>query len=160
MSDHAAERPGFTLKGWHVLAALIGFFCVIAAVNAVFITLAVTTFRGEDERRSYVQGLAYNDVLEARRLQAELGWDAAVNIAAGQVLLAVTDASGEPVRGLDFDARLRHPADTSLDRELAFAEVRPGVYAADAAIPNGRWILSASHDGAPPFSLEHEIWLQ
>ncbi len=160
MTDYADECPGFILKGWHVLAGLVGFFCVIAAVNTVFIVLAVTTFSGEDARRSYMQGLAYNDVLEARRLQSELGWGAAVNINAGQILLAVTDASGAPVRGLDLDARLRHPADTSLDRELAFTEVRPGVYAADAEVPDGRWTLSATHDGAPPFVVEHQIWRQ
>jgi len=158
MADHADTQPRFTIKGWHVLAGLVGFFAVIAAVNALFITLAVTTFRGEDAKRSYMQGLAYNDVLEDRRAQAQLGWEAAVNLQDGRLFVAVETPNGDPVRGLQLSGTLRHPADTSRDHALSFEETRPGVYAANVDLETGRWLLDARHEGDPPFELEHELW--
>jgi len=158
MTDHAGNAPRFTLKGWHVLAMLVAFFGVIIAVNTVFVTLAFQTFRGEDERRSYMQGLAYNEVLDDRRAQAELGWVAAVNLEDGRVLAAIETSGGEPVRGLQLDGVLRHPADMSRDHALSFEEIRPGVYAAAADPGDGRWVLTARHEGEPPFELERELW--
>ncbi len=78
MTDYTAPEgsSGFRITGWHVLAGMILFFSTIIAVNAVFISLAVQSFPGEDQRRSYVQGLEYNDVIAQRRAQAALGWTA------------------------------------------------------------------------------------
>ena len=91
---HEGESK-FRLKGWHVLAGMIAFFGVIFSVNAFFITTALRTFPGEETRRSYVQGLAYNDVIAERQAQAALGWSAAVNLTQTQVLVAApTPGSG------------------------------------------------------------------
>ncbi len=152
------EKTGFTLKGWHVLAGIVGFFAVVFTVNAVFITLAFDTFPGEDTRRSYVQGLAYNDVLEERAAQAELGWSAAANLTEERVLVEVRDADGQPVRSLRLTGTLRHPANMQLDRDLTFTEVRSGVYAAGLAdLPEGRWELNAEADGETPFAVEADL---
>lgn len=157
-SDAHSEKPGFTLKGWHVLAGLVGFFGVVFTVNAIFITLAFDTFPGEDTRRSYVQGLAYNDVLEERAAQAELGWSASANLTAERVLVEVRDADGAPVRSLRLTGTLRHPASMQLDRELTFTELRPGVYAAGVAdLSEGRWELNAEADGQTPFAVEADL---
>ena len=152
------EKPGFTLKGWHVLAGIVGFFAVVFTVNAVFITLAFDTFPGEDTRRSYVQGLAYNDVLEERAAQAELGWSASANLTEERVLVEVRDADGQPVRSLRLTGTLRHPANMQLDRDLTFTEVRAGVYAAGLAdLPEGRWELNAEAAGETPFAVEADL---
>ncbi len=151
--------PKFTIKGWHVLAAMVGFFGVIIAVNTVFITFALNTFPGEETRRSYVQGLEYNDVIEARRAQEALGWTASANLSDGRALVEVLDAGGTPVTGLRLTGTLQHPADMTLDRELVFTEVRDGVYAAGAAdLPEGRWTLAANAEGETPFALETQLW--
>ena len=42
------------LTGRAVLLLLVGFFGVIFATNAIFITAAVRTFRGEDEAKPYL----------------------------------------------------------------------------------------------------------
>lgn len=149
----------FTLKGWHVLAGMVGFFGVIFAVNTVFITLALGSFPGEETRRSYVQGLAFNDVLAQREAQAALGWTASANLTETQVLVAVTNADGDPVTGLAFTGALQHPADMERDRALAFEELRPGVYGADAqGLGDGQWRLTAEVAGDTPFALERELW--
>lgn len=160
MSDAAFEKSdGFRVKGRHVLIAMITFFGVIFSVNAVFITTALNTFPGEEVRRSYMQGLAYNEVIAARRAQAELGWSATVNALDGRVLVAVEDAEGQPVMGLRLNGVLRRPTTDGYDRPLAFTEARPGVYAADhGAALEGRWILAAEAEGDTPFVLERELW--
>lgn len=148
------------IKGHHVLIGLLVFFAVIIAVNAVFLTQAIRTFRGEDEPRSYIQGINYNDTLERRDAQAALGWTAVSTVDAEGVRLEITDADGQGVTGLMMDARLRHPADSSLDIPLTLRGDGPGVYRAPAEIPPGRWTLVVSTPEGPPFEMEQEIWLQ
>jgi nitrogen fixation protein FixH len=155
---HEGESK-FRLKGWHVLAAMVAFFGVIFSVNAFFITTALRTFPGEETRRSYVQGLAYNDVIAEREAQAALGWTAAANLTPTQVLVAVNDADGAPVSNLQLVGALQHPANMQLDRALVFEELRPGVYAAAAqSLDEGLWTLTAEAEGDTPFALERELW--
>ncbi len=152
------DGPGFKINGWHVLAGMVAFFAIIIGVNIVFITVALDTFPGEDTRRSYVQGLAYNEVLEERAAQAALGWSASANLTADRVLVEVRDADGAPVRSLRLTGTLRHPANMQLDRDLAFTEVRSGVYAAGVAdLPEGRWELNAEAEGDTPFAVEADL---
>ncbi|MEE2526525.1 FixH family protein [Hyphobacterium sp. HN65] len=148
------------IKGRHVLIALLVFFGVIIAVDAFFVTTALRTFRGEDEPRSYVQGIRYNDVLERREEQAGLGWSATSVVTSTRVEIGVVDAQDAPVTGLVLDARLRHPADSGRDIELALTEISAGVYEADTEVPDGRWTLVVSTPEGPPFELEQDIWLQ
>lgn len=146
---HPATQTG-VLKGWHVLAGLLGFFGTIIAVNAVFITAAVRTFPGEDTERSYTQGLAFNSTLEARAAQAALGWHAALAFepsASGLELVArVTDASGRGVGDLVLTGTLRRPVDAGADRPVVFSPIagQPGLYAAPlGTLPEGQWDLNA-----------------
>ncbi|PIW27288.1 MAG: hypothetical protein COW29_11610 [Rhodobacterales bacterium CG15_BIG_FIL_POST_REV_8_21_14_020_59_13] len=148
------------IKGYHVLIGLLVFFAIIIAVNAIFLTQAVRTFRGEDEPRSYIQGINYNDTLERREAQAELGWTAVSRVGAAGVRLEITDADGQGVTGLMMEARLRHPADSGLDIPLSLLGDGPGVYTAGVSIPAGRWTLVVSTPAGPPFEMEQEIWLQ
>ncbi len=158
-SDDQDSGRGFAIRGWHVLLALVAFFGVIFAVNIAFILVALGTFRGEEVRRSYVQGLAYNDVLAERRAQAELGWSAAVNLDGDRLILEVTDSEGAPVGRLPLEATLRHPADMDRDVALEFAERETGLYVADVSgLADGRWRLEAEARGDTPFVVERELW--
>jgi nitrogen fixation protein FixH len=148
------------IKGHHVLFALIAFFGVIIAVNIIFVTQAFRTFSGEDEPRSYIQGINYNDVLERRAEQAELGWTATSVVTRSGVRLEIADAADQPVTGLMMDAYLRHPTDSNLDIALTLNGDGPGVYAMQIGIPAGWWMLVVSTRDGPPFEMEQEIWLQ
>lgn len=147
------------LRGWHVLVMVLLFFGITIGVNATFITLALTTFPGEDVPHSYVQGINFNDTLERRQAQAELGWSARFNAVEGALLLEVLDAEGAPVSGLTLSGSMVHP-DTMLDCALSFAADRPGLYrAALACDTGGRWQVRAINNGDAPFEVEYELWL-
>lgn len=148
------------IKGHHVLFALIAFFGIVIVVNIIFVTQAFRTFSGEDEPRSYIQGIHYNDVLDRRAAQAELGWSATSTVTQNGVRLEIVDAEGAPVTGLVMDAYLRHPTDSGLDIVLDLQTAGAGLYLAEVDIPTGRWTLLVSTPEGPPFEMEQEIWLQ
>lgn len=146
------------IRGWHVGVAFLLFFGVVITVDAIFITMAYRTHPGEDVPRSYVQGLNYNETLERRRVQAELGWTARVNRVDSEVLIEVRDAAGDLVSGLAMAGRLNHRTDTSRDCALTFDERRDGVYVASLPCGGvGSWRLRALNEGETPFELEHEL---
>lgn len=149
------------VRGWHVLVLIVLFFGVTIGVNATFITLAMRTHPGEDVPRSYYQGLNFNDTLALRREQAAMGWTARFNVVDGELLVAVSDADGAPVSGLNLVGTLNHPTNTSRDCPLDFTEGRSGLYR--VALPcseAGQWHLLAHNDGDAPFEMEHELWLR
>ena len=67
------NTDGFRIRGWHVLVAMVLFFGVITAVNAVFISAALRTYPGEVSVTPYEDGLAYNAKLARQAAQAKLG---------------------------------------------------------------------------------------
>ncbi len=147
------SAPRGELRGWHVLAAMLAFFAAVIAVNVAFMVVALDTFPGEDVRRSYVQGIAYNQTLEQRRNEEQTGWRAFAELAPDGAAVQVTlsDSTGAPLRGARIDAELRRPAAAAQDVTLAFNETAPGVYSARIAAPApGVWIVrgAAKRDGA------------
>jgi nitrogen fixation protein FixH len=134
------------IRGAHVLAAMFAFFGAIIAVNVGFTIVALNTFPGEDARRSYLQGLRYNDTLAKRRAETETGWRAFAELApapgGAEARVTMRDAVGAPLRGLEMSGELRRPAQSNGDRTLAFSETAPGVYSAPAgALAAGVWII-------------------
>jgi nitrogen fixation protein FixH len=137
------------LKGIHVLASLLTFFGAVIAVNVYFIVKAIDSFPGEDEKKSYAQGLRYNDTLQDRARQRALGWRAVAALtpqSASGVRLEVRllDRNGAPIDGLAISGELRRPADAKLDRALSFEARGAGLYVAKVpALDEGRWTLRA-----------------
>ena len=157
----SAAKPAFELRGAHVLATLLAFFAAIIAVNVAFAMIAIQSFPGEDVRRSYLQGLRYNDTLAQRREQAALGWhaSAALNASADGALLnlALTARDGRPIEGLSLHGDLQWPTDSRFDRAVVFAPVGAGRYAARLGdLPPGRWRLRARAEDAHGASLDFE----
>lgn len=154
----------FTVRGGHVLAGLILFFAAIIAINVAFAVAAVRTFPGEDERRSYTQGLHYNATLAERRHEAAIGWQARTELTPTQsgarLIVRLADRAGAPVEGASLEGVLRWPPNESGDRQLVFVSQGGGVYAADiAALSPGRWDLRArAHDpGNRSLTFESEL---
>jgi len=139
----------FRITGRHVLFGMIGFFLLIIAVNAVFITLAVRSFPGEQEEKSYLQGLNFNDRLEAREAQEALGWTVAIDKAerdrAGAIIeLVFKDKTEAPIYDLDIDGALLQPTDNDRDQTLVFSPAGAGRYTAYAEnVTPGAWTLNA-----------------
>ena len=55
-NDNARPRP---VTGRMVLFCLIGFFAVVAGVNAIMIRAAVSTFSGVETANSYQEGVTF-----------------------------------------------------------------------------------------------------
>lgn len=142
------RTASFRLSGRHVLASLLLFFAAIVAINIAFAVAAVRTFPGEDERRSYTQGLRYNDVLAERRAQAELGWRARGAFARGsngaELVVDLIDRNGRPIESVVITGVLRWPPNESGDRALNFVPRGNGRYVAQIGeLSAGRWDLRA-----------------
>lgn len=155
-----------TLTGRGVLAWLGAFFGLILVTNVFFITAAVRTFRGEDEQRPYLQGIAYNRTLAQRAEQVRQGWQASIaadRLTSGAVraTISIANPDGDPIGGVHLAGALRHPADENLDRPLRFREVAPGRYEAQVTnVPGGVWdVLAFNRDGAP-FRANRRLWLR
>ncbi len=155
----------FRLKGWHVLAMLIGFFAVIFAANAVFLTVAVRSFPGEQEKKSYLQGLNYNETIKARAAQEALGWSAAITAvettrAGTGVRLTFKDRWDSPLGGLAIEGVIRRPVTDDFDQPVTFTAEAPGTYTAlIPALTEGVWTLSATatHIGGGTFRFETDL---
>lgn len=154
----------FQLRGWHVLALLFAMFGTIIAVNVAFAVVAVRSFPGEDVRRSYLQGLRYNQILEDRRTQAALGWRASAGLFgdmdAVSVEVRLRRRDGAPIDNATLTGELQWPTASSLDRELSFTFVGDGRYVARVGnLPSGRWRLRGrAEDGAGgALDLESEL---
>lgn len=153
------------LSGRAVLVWLAGFFGVVIATNAIFITEAVRTFRGEDEQRPYLQGVEYNRTLAHRVEQARLGWRASIDVRrlpAGQVeiLVELHHHDGSPETGARLGGELRHPTDENRDRSLTFLQKSSGRYEARVQAAPGHWDILVSNLQGAPFQAKRRIWLR
>lgn len=161
---HPNEPKARELTGKHVLAMLLVFFGIIITVGTVFTTLAVKTFRGEDVKQSYRQGVDYNQTLEARAVQSEMGWHASINVTGvaenRTFVVQVTDRVDQPLQDINVSGRLRHPADSTLDRPLGFISTDDGIARADLSGLYGQWTVHAeavNSDGALQFSYNLDL---
>jgi nitrogen fixation protein FixH len=153
-----------TLTGRGVALWLGGFFGVVIAANAWFVTLSLQSFHGEDRQRPYQQGLNYNATLAARARQQSEGWHATLSLdtsaSPARLRLAVMKPDGAPVEGLELAGALRHPADTYRDLPIRLAPIGPGLYEAviPAAVHGRRSAVIRAASGIP-FETERRIWL-
>ena len=133
---------GKELKGWHVLLIMLGFFGVMFSVNGVFLFHAITSFPGEDIKKSYVQGLSFNDTLADRAAQAERGWSAEAGLVDERLILRLQDAADAPLSGQFVVGELRRLATSQEDRAISFQPRMSGEYIADIGpLAPGQWLL-------------------
>jgi len=154
------------LTGRQVLLWLSAFFGVVIITNAIFITLAVKTLRGEDVEKPYLQGIAFNRTLAERAEQAGLGWQASLSARrrpSGEVVIDLEVSSREhaPQSGLTLTGLLRHPVDEHLDRKFAFREILPGHYQGRAFdLKSGNWDVVARTVSGAPFEASRRLWVR
>lgn len=151
------------LTGKHVLIMLVAFFGILIAVNIYFAYAAVTSFRGEDVKGSYRQGLEYNQTIAARAEQKALGWTVKANLLTeddneNALLVLFNDASENPINGLSIEGILRHPTDLQQDKPITFLPLGYGRYEAAINDVSGQWKLRArAKKGEESFLFEHDI---
>lgn len=133
------------ITGRMVLLCLVGFFAVVAGVNALMTVLAVTTFGGVETESSYKAGLAFAREMSAARTQDALRWRVQATViphSDGQrIELLAQDSEGRPLTGVLAGARLSHPTDRRADIAVDLHETSSGRYIGIAAPAAGQWDL-------------------
>jgi nitrogen fixation protein FixH len=155
------------VKGWHVLAVLMAFFGVTISVNAYFVTVALQTAPGEYQKKSYLQGLRYNEVIAAREAQSAAGWSAVLETRNRQdgvfeLTILMKDKTGAPLNDLAVSGNLRRPARSEQDHALTFELSGGGRYAVRVpGVASGQWLLDFdAAGGAAPFHAEKTLWVR
>ncbi|WP_431470593.1 FixH family protein [Sphingosinithalassobacter sp. LHW66-3] len=133
--------------GWHMLAAMIGFFGVIIGVNVTMATFATRTFGGVVVKNSYVASQKFNGWLADARAQERLGWSTRVQVI-DRRLVVIADAAG-PLAGATMRATATHPLGRLPEVPLTFHEAEPGRYVANTRLPVGRWRLRLGVERGP-----------
>ncbi|TQV65466.1 MAG: hypothetical protein FNT29_00105 [Halothiobacillaceae bacterium] len=148
---------------------IIGFFAVIIALDAVFVTVATGGLdsrvsawllpkpRQGDAISSYFPGTTahdfqkkealYNDYLQRVERQKKRGWEvdygwlrAPVKGQASTFQVKAVDRHGSPIAGAEVSARFLRPSNQREDFSLKLPEVAAGVYATEATPPlAGLW---------------------
>ena len=146
-ANMSAPRQRGEITGKTVLFCFVAFFGVVAAVNAVMVRAAVTTFAGTQTDSAYKAGLAYKGEEKAAATQAALHWTVEgrlVRDTTGNAVLTVDvkDATRSSVFGVDITARLAHPLNARLDRTIVLARATDGTFRGITDAPTGQWTLT------------------
>jgi nitrogen fixation protein FixH len=155
------------VTGRMVFVCLVAFFAIVAAVNGVMMTAAITTFGGVETGSSYQAGLVFARETSAVQAQGRLGWQVGVRASVGSdaatvVEIVARDRANEPLAGLQAIGRLSHPMDKRSDRTLAWREVAPGIFRADTGRVTGQWdlVIELAQDGSPKFRSRNRLTLR
>jgi nitrogen fixation protein FixH len=159
------QRPR-ELTGRTVLMCLVGFFAVVAGVNAIMIRAAVSTFGGVETANAYQAGLAFGRDIAAAEAQDALHWQVRAKVAAdnGATLVEViaTDAAGRPLAGLRATALLAHPTNGRGDHIIPLDENAPGTFLGRTTAVTGQWslVIELSRDGNRMFRSKNRVFLR
>ena len=162
-SARASARP---LTGRTVLICLVGFFATVAAVNAVMIRAAVSTFGGTETASAYKAGQSFEREIEAVRAQDALHWQVKADVrrTGGQAVIEIDarDADGHALSGLTATAALHHPTDARADHALPLEQGAPGHFRGAAASAAGQWdvLIDLARDGERVFRSRNRVVLR
>lgn len=151
---------GREITGRTVLMGALGFFGIVFAANGALVFFALESWPGLGTDRAYEEGVAYNQTLEAARVQAGRGWVSALTYEGGVARARLAAPDGAPVTGLDARITFRRPVGEAVALVVPLEEAAPGLYMAEAALPlAGRWhaVLEAARGGAPVYRMRHEL---
>lgn len=162
---NSSPREPRRITGRMVLIGFIAFFGVIAAVNGVFMYMAINTWPGLTTEDAYIKGLNYNQTLADGERQTALGWRSDVTLSAdGQAMVVLTDPSGNAVSGLIVSVEFARPVGSLETHTVALSETMPGTYTGPfAPTEKGRWkadVNAVTADNATSFRMMHDIMVR
>ena len=166
-SGRATERRPRELTGRTVLLYLVAFFAVVAAVNAVMMTAAVTTFSGVETANSYQAGVSFAREEAAAEAQESRHWRVNSSLrpqtnGLTQVELSAQDRAGQPLAGLEAAVSLIHPNDRRRDRPVSMQANAPGHFSGVVAPSPGQWdlVIELARDSERLFRSKERIILR
>ena len=157
----------FEITGVKVLIAMVAFFGVVTAVDAVMIYQAVNTFGGIETPDAYRKGLAYNKRIASSAAQDALGWsqEVAIDAQRGVLVVSLTDANHAGVEGLVVTATVGRPATNAFDQTLTMLDQGGGRHEARvSSLSAGTWAVaitarrSAAPDAAAVYQSKVRVW--
>lgn len=157
----------FQITGRKVLIAMLAFFGVVTAVDAVMIYQAVNTFGGLETSDAYRKGLAYNQRIASSAAQDALGWSQDVTIDAqrGVLVVSLSDSNKRGIEGLVISANIGRPATNVFDQALKLEDLGGGRH--EVAVPSlaaGTWAVaitarrSAAQDAEVVYQSKVRVW--
>lgn len=136
--------------GWWYPWIFVGGFAIVIAVNSVLAWFATNTWTGLDGENPFKEGLAYNQVLDERARQRELGWNAELTFIAtptdgathGGMATVTLNGTAGAIVGADVSAQVVRPIGEGLDQTVTFHPRGNGAYVARLDLPQpGQWEL-------------------
>jgi len=160
----ASRRP---LTGRQFFFILCGFFGVMLTANLTMVYFAMDSWTGLTAKKSYAQGLKYNETLADADRQWALGWslkvDGVLDGDVARLRLSLTDKSGSAVDGLTVQSVLQRPTHENDDHTVTFARQADGAYLASVpGVARGNWKLFLTFNdqaGQKQFYRVERLWL-
>ena len=146
MTDHGSEPFDPKRSRW-IPWAIVGFFGVVIAVNAVMLWFALGTFNGLSYKEAYDRGVHYNETLAEAEAQHALGWQVTLdsaNLGARQaeIVLELKDRTGAAITSAGVEGALVRPVQEGNDFAVSLTHRGGGRYAATVEAPlAGQWDL-------------------
>ncbi len=132
-------------------ASFVAFFIFLTCVEIVLITLAVNSFTGLSEADPYRRGLGYNETLQARQKDRDLGWRVSVGFAQeghlnGIVKVAARDAKGAELSAVRVSGTAENGGRTPV--AITFSRLIDGNAEGRLQVDTpGRWFLRIAIEG-------------
>ena len=158
-----AQNSKGKLSGRHVLLMFLGFFGIIFVVNGIFLSKAISSFPGEITKKSYVQGLKYNSVLDQKEAQQQLGWNVGIGVIDNKLVTQVVDKNGQPMPSMKVTAELIQHSDDHLVKTIdLYPESKTEYSHTLENMSAGRWTvnLKVSSNTGDTFLASKEIKIQ
>lgn len=139
------RQKGPRQKGWWIPWTFVGFFGVVLLANGIMAAVAFSTWTGLKTSSAYQDGLAYNETLAKRTIQADLGWRVAVAVeqpseGRARIAVEISDRDGQPILADRVRALLVRPTHSGFDQEAALEIAGEGRYEAQLALLlAGQW---------------------
>ena len=164
--NRSPKRPR-ELTGRTVLACLVTFFAVVAGVNAIMMTFAVTTFGGVETASSYQAGVQFAREEAAAGAQQARHWQVTATLRPEQsgsteVELSARDSTGQPLSGLEPTVSLTHPTNRRLDQPVPMHADGNGRFHGAVEPRPGQWdlVIELARDGERMFRSRERVILR
>ena len=166
-SGGGRTRQRREVTGRTVLVCLVAFFAVVAGVNAVMVSAAVSTFGGIETVNAYQAGLSFANEEAAAQAQEARHWRVSARLRpqpSGSIAVELTayDQAERPLTGLDAKVVLNHPTARRLDHAVAMQTDGAGHFRGEAVAAAGQWdlIIDLSRDGRRLFRSKERVSLR
>lgn len=121
-----------------ILVYFIAFFGVVIAVNAVFITLAISTHSGVVTENAYQKGIDFNQALAQAKSQPEMIDN--FSFENGTLAWQLNSQHQKPLENAQVTARLFRPVQSGHDFDIKLEHKGNGLYEAAPDFPMmGLW---------------------